>query len=36
MIDKNAIYINISEVEDKDNNLTVDDVKLSKLFYGQN
>ena len=36
MIDKNAIYINISEVEDKDNKLTVDDVKLSKLFYGQN
>jgi adenine-specific DNA-methyltransferase len=36
MIDKNAIYINISELEDKANNLTAAEVKLSKLFYGQN
>jgi adenine-specific DNA-methyltransferase len=34
MLDKNAIYINISELEDKANGLKASDIALNKAFYG--
>ena len=34
MLDKNAIYINISELEDKTNGLKAFDIALNKAFYG--
>jgi adenine-specific DNA-methyltransferase len=34
MLDKNAFYINISEIDDKTNNLKADDIALLKSFYG--
>jgi adenine-specific DNA-methyltransferase len=36
MLDKNAIYINISELEDKTNGLKASDIALNKAFYGLN
>ena len=33
-IDKNAIYVNISELEDKTHGLTKDDIAITKIFYG--
>jgi len=34
MLDKNAFYINISEVDDKTTNLKANEISLSKSFYG--
>jgi len=34
MLDKNAFYINISEIDDKTNNLKAHDIALLKSFYG--
>jgi hypothetical protein len=36
MLDKNAFYINISEIDDKAINLKVDELSLLKSFYGLN
>ena len=36
MLDKNAIYINISELEDKTNGIKASDIALNKAFYGLN
>jgi adenine-specific DNA-methyltransferase len=36
MLDKNAFYINISEVDDKTTNLKANEISLSKSFYGLN
>ena len=36
MLDKNAFYINISEIDDKAINLKADEIALLKSFYGLN
>ena len=33
-IDKNAIYVNFSELDDKTNGLSKDDIAVTKSFYG--
>jgi adenine-specific DNA-methyltransferase len=34
ILDKNAIYVNVSELEDKSNGLIQKDIALNKAFYG--
>jgi adenine-specific DNA-methyltransferase len=33
-IDKNSIYVNFSELDDKTNGLSKDDIAVTKSFYG--
>ena len=33
-IDKNAIYVTYSELDDKTNGLSKEDISLTKSFYG--
>lgn len=35
VLDKNQLYINYSEIEDKDYDISDNDKKLNKLFYGE-
>jgi adenine-specific DNA-methyltransferase len=34
ILDKNQLYVNYSEIEDEDYNISVNDKKLNKKFYG--
>jgi adenine-specific DNA-methyltransferase len=36
ILDKNAIYVNISELEDKSNGVSSTDIAINKSFYGLN
>lgn len=33
VLDKNMLYVNLSEIEDKDHGISKDDIKLNRLFY---
>ena len=33
VLDKNHLYVNYSEIDDKDYNISTDDKKLNKKFY---
>jgi len=35
-LDKNQLYINLSEIEDKEYGVSKEDIKLNKEFYGKN
>ena len=35
-LDKNQLYINLSEIEDKEYEVSKEDQKLNKEFYGNN
>jgi adenine-specific DNA-methyltransferase len=34
VVDKNAIYVNVSEIHDKSNGLSIEEVNVTKSFYG--
>ena len=35
ILDKNQLYVNYSEIDDKDYNISDTDKKLNKMFYGE-
>ncbi|TXK93129.1 type III restriction endonuclease subunit M, partial [Methylococcaceae bacterium HT1] len=35
VLDKNQLYVNYSEIEDKDYQISDEDKKLNKQFYGE-
>jgi adenine-specific DNA-methyltransferase len=34
-LDKNQLYVNLSEIEDKEYRVSYEDIKLNKEFYGK-